>query len=265
MNVMTKEPKYRKPLNTDQLKVLELLLRFRFGTTDLIARALDKKNGTVIKSRLNIVREQGYIDRHYDGMNRLQGKPAAYYITTKGVRGLNRKDTEQALKRAYKDKKAKHSFIEHNLSVFDAWCRLKSQYGAALRFFAKVDLGEYDYFPQPLPDGFLSYKGESGIKRFFLEVFEAATPAFALNRRIKQLVDYYESGEWEATDSDFPTILIICETSVLQKRVEKWVLTSLRNAEADKLIFASTNWQAFNEAAAWRIAGEDEQLSLSGL
>lgn len=265
MNGMTKEPKYRKPLNTDQLKVLELLLRFRFGTTDLIARALDKKNGTVIKSRLSIIREQGYIDRHYEGTDRLQGKPAAYYISAKGVRSLNRKDTEQALKRAYKDKNARRPFIERNLSVFDAWCHLKSQYGDALRFFTKVDLGGYDYFPQPLPDGFLSYKGESDTKRFFLEVFEAAMPTFALNRRIKQLIDYYDSGDWEATDSDFPAILIICETSVLQNRVEKRVLASLRSAEADELTIALTNWQAFNEKAAWRIAGEDEPLSLSEL
>lgn len=259
----TNEPKYRKRLNNGQLTILELLLRFRFGTTELIAQALGKKNGTTIKSRLSILREQGYIGRHYEGADRLTGKHAAYYIAAKGVRSLNRKDEERAIKRAYKDKKASRPFIEHNLSVFDAYCRLSNQYDEALRFFTKTDLAEYDYFPQPLPDAFLSYKGDADTKRFFLEVFEMATPAFVLNRRIRQLLDYYESGEWEATNSDFPAILFICETPVLQNRVEKRILTALRNAEADDLILALTNPQALNATAAWRLAGEDELISLT--
>jgi hypothetical protein len=262
MNGTTKEPKYRKQLNPDQLKVLELLLRFRFGTTELLARALGKRNGTIIKSRLSILREQGYIDRHYQGTDRLLGKHAAYYITAKGVRTLNRKDDEQAIKKSYKDKKASRQFIDHNLAVFAVFCRLHGYHGDTLRFFTKVDLADYDYFPQPLPDAFLSYTGDNGTKRYFLEVFGAATPNIALYRRIKQLIDYYESGEWEATDSDFPVILLFCETPSMQNRAEKRVLTALRYAEADDLTIALTNPQALDASASWRVAGDDSTVSL---
>jgi hypothetical protein len=260
---MDNEPKYRKRLNPGQLEVLELLLKFRFGTTDLIAQALGKKNGTIIKSRLNILREQEYIDRHYEGADRLQGKHAAYYLSAKGGRAVRSEDT-RIIKRAYKDKKAGRQFIDHNLSVFAAHCRLKTTYGDTIRFFTKTDLADYDYFPQPLPDAFLSYKGEDGTKRFFVNVFEATTPVFALNRQIKQLIDYNAAGEWSATDSDFPTILIICDTPVLQNRVEKRILTSLHNADdTDDLVFATTNWQALAAGSkVWRVAGEDEPLSL---
>jgi hypothetical protein len=267
-NIMANQPKYRKRLNTGQLEVLELLLKFRFGTTYLIAQALGKKNGTVIKSRLNILRGQEYIERHYEGTDRLQGKHAAYYLSAKGVRALKSEDNDKAIKKAYKDKKASRQFIDHNLSVFTAYSILNETYGEALRFFAKADLADYDYFPQPLPDAFLSFKGEIGASRFFVDVFEAATPAFALNRRIKQLIDYYEGGNWEATDSDFPAILLICETPTLQNRIEKSVLSSLKNADdAESLIFATANWQTLTtkDAKAWRVAGDDELVSLAEL
>lgn len=266
MDSMNNEPKYRKRLNPGQLEVLELLMKFRFGTTDLIAQSLGKKNGTVIKSRLNILREQKYIDRHYEGADRLQGKHAAYYLSAKGGRAVKGEDA-RIIKRAYKDKKAGRSFIDHNLSVFAASCRLKAVYGDRIRFFTKTDLADYDYFPQPLPDAFLSYKGEDGTRRYFLNIFETATPAFALNQQIKQLIGYNARGDWSATDSDFPAILILCDTPVLQNRVEKRILTSLYNADdTDDLIFATTNWQALAaDTKVWRLAGEDELLSLQEL
>lgn len=261
---MTKEPKFRKRLNTGQLEVLELLLRFRFGTTDLVAQALGRKNGTVIKSRLGILREQEYIGRHYRGVDRLQGKHAAYYLTAKGARILKDEDT-RIIKRAYKDKNASRQFIDHSLSVFVASCRLKDIYGNTLRFFTKTELVDYDYFPKPLPDAFLSLKGESGTTRFFLSIFEASTPAFVLGRQIKQFIDYNANEEWSVTDSDFPNILIICDTAMLQSRIERKIITSLKNAnDMDNLVFATTNWHTLTTDGmrAWRIAGDDRPRSL---
>jgi hypothetical protein len=260
------EPKYRKQLNQGQLDVLELLYKFRFGTTELIATGLGKRNGTSIKSRLSILREQGFIERHYDGKDKLQGKHAVYYLKPGAIRALQsqtkRTDiTDRTIKNIYKDAAASSQFIEHCLSVFTALTRLSALYGKNLKYFTKANLASFDYFPQPLPDGFLSYKGESGTRRFFLDIFEAATPAFALNRRVKQFIDYYEAGEWEATNSDFPAILIICETSILQNRIEKRIQTALNSSEADDLLFATTNWQALN-ANEWRPAGSDERVSL---
>jgi DNA-binding MarR family transcriptional regulator len=266
---MIKEPKYRKQLNNGQLEVLRLLLKFRFGTTDLLARGLGKKNGTVIKSRLAILREQGYIDRHYGSADRLQGRHAVYYLLPKAVRVLEKvSDVEKALKRAYKAKNASRQFIDHNLSIFTACYILNETYEEALRFFTKVDLAAYNYFPQPLPDAFMSFKRESGTNRFFMEVFEAASPPFTVNRRIKQLIDYYEGSGWEATDSDFPAILFICETPALQNRIEKRIISSIKNADdADGLIFATANWQTLTtkDAKAWRVAGDDELVSLAEL
>jgi hypothetical protein len=98
-----------------------------------------------------------------------------------------------------------------------------------------------------------------------MEVFERTTPAFAINRRIKQFIDYYEGGDWEATDSDFPVILILCETPALQNRIEKRVISSLKNADdAEGLTFAIANWQTLTtkDAKAWRAAGDDELVSL---
>lgn len=263
-----KEPKYRKQLNQGQLDVLELLFKFRFGTTELIAKGLGKKNGTIIKSRLTILREQGFIDRRYDGNDRLRGKHASYYLKPEAIRALRARTnhaniTDGAIKNVYKDKTVSDQFIQHCLYVFTAYCHLTALYGADLKFFTKTGLAAYDYFPRPLPDAFLSLKNNGDeTKRFFLEVFESTTPAFALNRRVKQLIDYFEGGDWEATESDFPTILIICDTPILQNRVEKRVAASLQKTGIDDLVFCTTNWQALaeNATAPWRLTDDPDEL-----
>jgi hypothetical protein len=57
-----------------QLAVLKLLYQFRFGTTDLIARALELKDGRYIHTRLEALIAQEYIGKNYDSTYKLDGK-----------------------------------------------------------------------------------------------------------------------------------------------------------------------------------------------
>lgn len=103
---------------TKQLDVLKLLCRFRFGTTDLFARALDLKDGRYIHMRLDALVKREYIGKNYDSTYKIEGRPATYYLLSKAFAALKQhhkaigKDLSlNTLRNAYKDKEASNEFI----------------------------------------------------------------------------------------------------------------------------------------------------------
>jgi predicted transcriptional regulator len=70
------EPKYRKKLNQEQIAVLQLLYRFRFASSEQIAKHQAKPNSKAIQKRLKILEDQELIAKRYDKSYKLKGKPA---------------------------------------------------------------------------------------------------------------------------------------------------------------------------------------------
>lgn len=257
-----------RTLTDDQIALLKLLYRFRFGTTTSLNQLLDLNSRTSINARLEVLLKRGYIGRRYEKSYKLLGKPATYYLLKESFPILkDQKNISQAvLKNIYKDAQATDKFVDACLGVFELNNLLKAQYGEDLKFFTKSDIANYSYFPKPLPDAFLAYKNGTHTKRFFILTFESSIPTFALNRRLQQFIDYYENGGWDVTNSDFPGILISCETAVLQNRVEKHI--SRRHDVVNEVVAIATTNQSIlssNAKRAWRLIGEDELLSLREL
>lgn len=216
-----------KKLNPDQLAILELLYRFRFGTSTLFNQYLKPNNRQSLNSRLNILTKQEYIGKNYNKSYKLLGKPASYYLLPKAFAVLREQEgiSNAVLKNMYKDKDASEKFVDHCLAVFAAGNQLEAAYGDRIEFFTKSELADYSNFPQPLPDAFISLKTSTlpraRIKHYFLEVFEDGTPFFVIARRIRQYADYVDSGGWEFTKKVLPTVLAECESKTLQKRLLK--------------------------------------------
>jgi hypothetical protein len=265
---MSHIPKYRHTLNQEQISVLELLYKFRFASSDLVAQYSGKNSGVFVYKRLQILHEQGFIGKRFDSSYRLQGRPAAYYLTPKGVRKLqtHREKPDINIPGLYKEKIVSEAFVQHCMNVLAVYLRLRQLYSDQLKFFTKSQLKQFDYFPQPLPDAYISlnYNGES--QRFFLDLLENSTPFFVLNKRIKQYIDYYESGAWDETGSDFPVILFLCETSSLEKRLRKQLEANLGKSDADELLVATAVQSEFLKSggdAIWKTVDDpDEKLSL---
>ena len=148
---MTNNPKYRRPLNSDQVDTLELLYKFRFGSIDLIREYFSKSSRGLIFSRLKVLEEQGFIAKRFDSSYRIQGKPAAYYLLPAGARKLQdaRSSEDEAIniKSIYKDKSVSETFIQHSLNIFTAYNQLKAHHGDSLDFFTKSDLAGYEHLP----------------------------------------------------------------------------------------------------------------------
>jgi DNA-binding HxlR family transcriptional regulator len=99
------EPKYRRPLNPEQLAVLDWLYKVRFSSSKQIAKYLLKPNQKTIQNKLQILEERGFIGKHYDKSYKLAGRPAEYFLTPQGARQLPADSTnEWAIKALYKTK-----------------------------------------------------------------------------------------------------------------------------------------------------------------
>jgi len=261
--------KHRTTLNDEQLEVLALLYKFRFGSNNLIAEYFGKKQRGFVFKRLKILEEQGFIGKRFESNYRIQGKPAAYYLLPAGARKLqeHRGSEDINVKAIYKDKSVSESFIQHSHGIFSAYNQLRTHYDSKLNFFTKSDLTSFEHFPKPLPDGFLSLEVKKNTSHFFLEIIEDSQPFFATVRKIKKYIDYNESGEWDITETDFPAVLFICESTSLQKRLRKQLFKQTN--DYDDCTFTTTTKAELHaidtdtDDAIWLSDDPDEKISLS--
>lgn len=258
----------QRQLNQGQIDVLMMLYKFRYGSRDLIASSLDKQNGTAMYSRLSILAKQGYVATRFEPSYKLSGRPAEYYLLPQALRALQELTEpdgldDRAIKNSYKDKTASSQFISHCLSIYTIYNQLKSMYGS-LQFFTKRELTAYDYFPKPLPDAFISLKLGSETRRYFLEVIEAETPPFVVDRRLRQLSDYYENDDWAVTEMPFPAIICICENGSTEKRFRKQVNRLLNRSDTDIPFYTTTKpaliGSSKGDNAIWSNTTEPEAL-----
>lgn len=261
-----------KNVTKKQLAVLKQLYRFRFGTTDLLARSLDLKDGRYIHMRLDALVKQEYIGKNYDSTYKLEGKSATYYLLPKAFAALKqyaktdgKEVSLKTLRNAYKDKEASERFIAKKLAVFTIYDKLRASYGANLGFWTKEQLNfdKYDYLPEPKPDAYLTITPDGIRPRdryFFLNYLDDETPFFVHVRRLQKYIDYVEAEEWgEATNSKLRGVLLVCESTSLLKRIRKKLAQSADEDEAPR--FCYTTLDALKKSTAeddevWQMVGK---------
>jgi len=217
--------KHRRKLNEGQLLVLELLYKFRFGNNDLIARYFGKKDRSFVYKRLRILQEQGLVGKRFEPSYRLQGKPAAYYLTPDGARMLGQyRDPDDAVnvRAIYKDATVSQRFVSHCFAIFGLYMRLMDEYGDRLDFLAKGEQPA-DNMPAPKPDAFLMLDAEGGVRHYFVDILDDdAHLLIDASKKMKRYVDYKESGDWVLVEeASFPKIVFICNTEEAAKKVQK--------------------------------------------
>jgi len=261
-------PKFRRRLNEQQLAILDLLFRFRFGTTDLVACSLGKKNGIFVHKSLGNLVDQGYMAKRYEPSYKLKGQHASYYLTPKALRllrdGKRQEDiTDKVIKNSYKDKTVTEGFISRCLVLFGVYNQLVNLY-PDLKLFTKQELGSFNYLPQPLPDAYIALKAKDTTKRFLLELIEDKTPSYIVDFRIRQLITYYQDQTWEITKSPFPPILCICESGTLERRLTRQITRLLYRNDCD-MAFYTTTMKALLQIVkdndkVWTSTAEPEEL-----
>jgi hypothetical protein len=265
----SKTPAYRRPLNQSQIQLLQTLYKFRFATTYLIAKSQGNKYPRAILARLRVLVDQDYIGQNYDSSYRIKGNPASYYLRPNAIRYLKQQPyaSAKALKSIYDDKRADDIKIAHYLNIFAIYVEFKRLYPEQFVFFSKTELAERKSMPKLLPDAYVKRINVSQTKAndYFLDSYETTTYYLQLQRKIREYINYAESETWEnTTDSKLPTILMVCETKALQRRMMKLASKELEKTYVD-LTFIATTKSALAEANKdeniWIDAAEPEQSS----
>lgn len=262
----------RSALKQGQIDILELLYKYRFGSRQLVADSLGIKAGSSLYDKLNVLIKHGLVAKRHEKRLKLQGIPAAYYLTPKGLRTLQTLDehdyiTESTIKASYRDKVVSQAFVNHTLNVYRQTNALKQQY-PELKVYLRRDMSRYDYFPDNLPDAFLSLKVDDTPKRFFLDVIPDSLPRNLLDRRITSYAGFFEEGGWDVTNSEPPKLLFITEKGATESRTRRTVRAALSRADMeDELGVYTTTLAALHDIATvdtiWaNIEDADDRLSL---
>lgn len=228
------QPKYRRPLNTHQLAILNTLYKFRFTTTALLTDNQQANHQRVISNRLKILVDQGYIGMNYDSSYKIKGKPATYYLSTEGIRYLRQQPytEESALRSIYQDKRATEAQIQHRLNVFKTYIAIKQRYPDGFKFYSKTELMNKPYVPKTRPDAFLI--DTQSNKSYFLDYIEDTMNFWTLKKAIRRYITFAELEIWHKYQTKpHPEVLFICESEQLKKRTDNLVKRELDSSYVD--------------------------------
>lgn len=234
----------RSVLKQGQIDILELLYKYRFGSRQLVADSLSIKAGSSLYDKLNVLIKHGLVAKRHEKRLKLQGIPAAYYLTPKGLRTLQMLDehdyiTEHTIKSSYRDKSVSQGFVNHTLNVYRQTNVLKQQY-QELKVYLRRDMSRYSYFPDNPPDAFLSLKVDDTPHRFFLDVIPDNLPRKPLDDRITGYAEFFEGGGWDLTNSEYPKLLFVTEKGATETRTRRIIRVALSRADMDDEIQAYT-------------------------
>ncbi len=263
------EPKYRRPLNSEQVAVLDWLYSVRFSTSKQIARQLYKPSHKTIQNKLQILEARGFIGKHYDTSYKLAGRSAEYFLTPKGARQLPADDTnEWTTKALYKNKTVSAEFIAHCINITGIILRLKELYGDAIKIFPRSHLAPYDYFPTWSPDLFLSLKSPNStkVRRYFLDIWDDTKPFFVSVRKARNYINYATEGDWPYEHGDLPVVLMLCPDEQAQKKLQRQIQRALEEENVwDEIMFAITTEEQLEAATPtskpWCRINEDAEIS----
>ena len=273
---VVKQKYARSTLNKGQIRLLDLVYKYRFGSRYLLADSLGVKPENGLYEKLEVLVRYEYLAKRFEKRLKLQAIPAAYYLTPKGLRVLqdlpdHEHITDAVIKASYKDKTVGQDFVTHTLNVYKYTNLLKQHY-PALNVYTKREISQYDYFPSQLPDTFLSLPTDDPQqpKRFFFDLVSDSLPRSVLDRRIANYCEFFEEGGWDVTGSDLPIILLLSEWGPAEKRIQRNVRIQLSRSDMEELTVFTSTVSALEHMADGRVIwtsveDTDELLELAAL
>ncbi|HJP80999.1 MAG TPA: hypothetical protein VJ841_01225 [Candidatus Saccharimonadales bacterium] len=263
----------RSALKQGQIDILEVLYKYRFGSRQLIADSLDIKAGSSLYEKLNVLIKHGLVAMRQEKQLKLLGVPAAYFLTSKGLKTLQSLDghdyiTEATIKAGYRDKILKQATVSHNLDVYRYTNVLGHQH-PGLKVYLRRDMSRFSYFPDSPPDAFLSLKLDDIPKRFFLDFIPDNMLRSVLYRCIASYAEFFEEGGWDVTNSELPKLLFVAEKDATANRVRRTARAALSRVDSDLEVYVTTIKELLDMDSTGKIwtdiSEPDELLSLADI
>jgi len=226
-----------------QHELITLIYRFRFLNRIQLQALLHHKDKRRINAWLKELTENKYLGRIYSIKLLENTKPAIYYLSHAGIlyvrdRGIA---TEHQLKKYYEDNNRSQKFIDHSLLLGTVYLQLLQgqKKGDDVQFLTRVEFGESEALQEIHPS---AYYAKRKTKHYFVELFDAGMPRYAIRGRIRQYIQFYWSASWEQeTKAKFPTVLLISSTEQIQRFLWKFIsATCEEEGEMENLVFSLT-------------------------
>jgi hypothetical protein len=155
-------------------------------------------------------------------------KPSVFHLLPKAREVLKGQEEccLSGLKNIYGEDKRSKNFISNCLFLADIYLIFSSHVNRKLKlnFSTKVDLTEYGFFPDPLPDAYFVIKEPRETNRYFLLLLEEKAPRYALMGKIQKYIDYSRSNTWSSnTKKTYPSTLIICPDYPKKQFIKKFI------------------------------------------
>ncbi len=271
-------PDGRSTLKQSQIDILELLYKYRFSSRKLLLESLGDAAGTDynLYKKLEVLIKHELVAKRIEPKLKLLGVPAAYYVTTKGLRTLRQLPdhdhiTDAIVKLSYANKSVKYAFVNHALATHK-YTNILMRHYRSLKVFTKRDLARFSYFPKQLPDAVLSLPADDPQQplRFFFDIIASGTPRKAIDGRLMSYCTFIDNGGWDVTNSPNPIVLLVASNVRLERQLQYMARARLnRHPEVDLRIYTSTV-QALSsmddEALVWtRVTDTDDPMELTGL
>ncbi len=242
------EPRYRRPLNSEQVEILDILYKFRFVTVATLRDYFFETNpGMNIFKRLETLAEQGFIAKRYFDNYRLLHKPVAYYLLPDGARKLDEcRDEDEAgvnAKQIYRDSAVSEQFAMHCVAIFNLYNRLDKKYGDDLDFLTKSDQANLESFPKLKPDAYLILETAQEAHHYFVDILDDdAHLLVEASKKIKRYIELRKSADWtDFSENAFPKIIFVCNSENACKRVQKRCGAILNKTWTLDIAFEVTN------------------------
>ncbi len=244
-------------ITNQQQAILRLIYRHRYLNRIQIQILMHHTDKRRIIAWLKDLREKQYIEWIYDSKDFVnKSKPAIYYLGLNGIRHLRELEEYPTteLRKRYKESARTQAFIDKCILLADCCINLQSKSTNNLEYSYVTEPDytdpddEYSFLSELRPHlCFVKHKTTKKaaiVTYYLLEVFDAATPRYMVKKRLRDYVEYLDSGEWEAAtgDSASPTVLFVFSSIaelVYAKRRMYTLLEDTDGADTIHILFAT--------------------------
>lgn len=190
-------------LTAQQQRVLKLLFKFRFVSTQLLAQVIGIRRESVYQV-LEYLVGKGLVTKVYKNEFRIDRKPAYYYLNKTGVTTVRKlmDAKESAVHTLYKNDDASEEFIEHCLKLMHLYTDLMQHLPKDTDIFTKTEINRFEQFPKTRPD--LYIRTPEGKEAIVVLVDEK--PLYITRKRLDEIITHSEDEGW---DGDYPRICFV--------------------------------------------------------
>jgi hypothetical protein len=72
-----------------------------------------------------------------------------------------------------------------------------------------------------------------------LELLEKDLPWFTVRQRIRRYFRHFED-DWDSTQGSYPTLLLVCEDTILQRQVQRWAARLFDRNDSEFKVYTTT-------------------------